>query len=149
MTEKCQGPRIGPARRALFLQLARLVQPAFDNIHGAQDRYGVPGIFPSSQHTALVTKEKNMDFTSLSSLQALQTSTQAGAIGAPVPDQASITRFQQLLGEPQSPTLAAEGPGGRLAADPQPQRKHVVDVEHRASVDGKPEIGRASCRERV
>ena len=33
-SQQCQGPRIGPARRALFLQLARLVQPAFDNIHG-------------------------------------------------------------------------------------------------------------------
>jgi len=52
-----------------------------------------------------------MDFTSLSSLQALQASTQAGAIGAPAPDQASITRFQQLLGDPNPSTLAAEGPG--------------------------------------
>lgn len=52
-----------------------------------------------------------MDLTSLSSLQALQSSTQAGANGAPAPDPASISRFQQLLGEPQSPTLAADGPG--------------------------------------
>ncbi|WP_426343103.1 hypothetical protein ACN9MU_16660 [Pseudoduganella sp. R-32] len=52
-----------------------------------------------------------MDLTSLSSLQALQSSTQAGANGAPAPDQASVSRFQQLLREPQSSTLAADGPG--------------------------------------
>lgn len=50
-----------------------------------------------------------MDLTSLSSLQALQA--QAGADRAAAPDQASISRFQQLLGEPQAPALAADGPG--------------------------------------
>jgi len=52
-----------------------------------------------------------MDLNSLSSLQALQASTQAGSGGAPAPDPASISRFQQLLGEPQSPIQAAGGPG--------------------------------------
>ncbi|MTW12626.1 hypothetical protein GM658_18615 [Pseudoduganella eburnea] len=57
-----------------------------------------------------------MDFTSLSSLQALQASTQAGAERAPAPDPASISRFQELLGEPHSPTLAGEGPGAASQA---------------------------------
>ena len=52
-----------------------------------------------------------MDFNSLSSLQALQASTQASAGAAQAPDQASISRFHQLLGEPQSPTQAADGAG--------------------------------------
>lgn len=52
-----------------------------------------------------------MDLTSLSPMQAMQASTQAGAGGASAPDQASITRFQQLLGEPNAPTLAADGAG--------------------------------------
>jgi len=55
-----------------------------------------------------------MDLTSLSSLQALQASTQAGAGGATAPDQASISRFQQLLGEPQQSTLDGAGDASQL-----------------------------------
>lgn len=55
-----------------------------------------------------------MDLTSLSSLQALQASTQAGAGGAAAPDQASISRFQQLLGEPQPSTADGAGDASQL-----------------------------------